>query len=266
MAEICVVHLVWAPLGLAPLKRFVRSYRAHPAGLDHRLHLVFKEFHDDAALERACAVAAGLDYDETHMPESKLDLDAYREMAERVRADAVFFCNSNSELLADGWLAKLAAHHAVPRVGIVGATGSWESGLSPAPLPLKLLRWRRFGPFPNVHLRTNAFLIDRELAVALRWPKVRGKNDAWALENGRRGLTAQILDRGLRALVVGRDGRAYPPEQWPESRTFRAGEQDNLLVADNRTRDYLAADAPMRRHLAELAWGPGGSARAEQQP
>lgn len=32
-----VVHLVWAPLGPAPLRDFLRSYRAHPAGAEHEL-------------------------------------------------------------------------------------------------------------------------------------------------------------------------------------------------------------------------------------
>jgi hypothetical protein len=54
---------------------------------------------------------------------------------------------------------------------------------------------------------------------------------------------------------VGRDGVAHPPERWPESATFRAGGQANLLVADNRTRQYDRAEGAERRALAEAAWG-----------
>ena len=44
MPEVCVVHLVWAPLGPAALRRFAISYRGHSAGMDHRLVFVFKDF------------------------------------------------------------------------------------------------------------------------------------------------------------------------------------------------------------------------------
>jgi len=55
--------------------------------------------------------------------------------------------------------------------------------------------------------------------------------------------------------VAGRDGRVYGSEEWPASRTFRSGEQDNLLVADNRTEQYHAADPTRRGELARFAWG-----------
>ena len=77
-AAICVAHLVWAPLGLAPLERFAGSYRRHPAGAEHRLQLVFNGFDDPAALRSARAVAAGLDAEETVLERPALDLDVYR--------------------------------------------------------------------------------------------------------------------------------------------------------------------------------------------
>jgi hypothetical protein len=47
----------------------------------------------------------------------------------------------------------------------------------------------------------------------------------------------------------------FEKERWPESHTFRSGDQHNLLVGDNRTRDYQHADPAMRRALAAMAWG-----------
>jgi hypothetical protein len=55
--------------------------------------------------------------------------------------------------------------------------------------------------------------------------------------------------------VVGRDGAAYEPAEWPNSRTFRVDEQENLLVADNRTDEYASADAATRAALRRMAWG-----------
>ena len=35
-----LVYLAWAPLGLAPLREFLRSYHHHPAGAKHQLIVV----------------------------------------------------------------------------------------------------------------------------------------------------------------------------------------------------------------------------------
>jgi hypothetical protein len=75
-----------------------------------------------------------------------------------------------------------------------------------------------------------------------------------ALEGGSRSLTRQVQAQGLEALVVGRDGVGYPPGRWPESGTFRRGEQANLLVADNRTRHYQEGGRLTRAGLSWLAW------------
>ena len=76
------------------------------------------------------------------------------------------------------------------------------------------------------------------------------------LEGGTRSLTRQVRDRGLETLVVGRDGAAYSPDRWMQSATFRSGDQENLLIADNRTRHYQEGGRLTRYGLAWLAWGP----------
>jgi hypothetical protein len=254
MAEICVVHLVWAPLGLGPLERFAASYRRYEAGVDHELLLVFKEFRDRDALAAVEQEVVDLRYETLHMPRRKLDLAAYAAIARDVDARAFCFLNSSSELLDSGWLAKLLGQLDAPRVGLVGATGSYESLVPPAG-GLRLLRRPWFAPYPNPHVRTNAFMIEREVALSLDWPEVRTKWGAWRVENGKRSLTRQVWANGLDALVVGRDGEAYERDRWYESHTFRSGGQANLLVADNRTRQFAEADPSKQARLAELAWG-----------
>ncbi|MGZ4313532.1 MAG: hypothetical protein ACXVR1_15645, partial [Solirubrobacteraceae bacterium] len=158
-------------------------------------------------------------------------------------------------VLTDGWLATMARCLAGDGVGLVGATGSWECPLSGAILPLRLMRAGRYPAFPNPHIRTNAFMLERRRLLDIRWPEITSKGQAYELESGNDGITRQIEAQGLRAVVVGRDGRAYDRDRWRESRTFRAGEQDNLLVEDNRTRQYEEAQGRWRRKLARLAWG-----------
>ena len=184
------------------------------------------------------------------------------------------FLNSNSTPLVDGWLGTLHEHVADPSVGAAGATGSWESYYSSY---LRLLRdhprtgalrwlWRpyqhwklrrfaaNFGPAPNPHLRSNAFVIDRSLLLSLKVTRLKTKWDTSLYESGKRGMTAQLLAQGLKVLVVGRDGRGYRPDEWLDSATYRAGDQENLLIGDNRTRDYDEGDPAERSRLNGIAW------------
>jgi len=255
MLETYVVYLVWGPLGAGPIERFAASYRAHPARHEHRLVLLLNGVDDDE-LRSACAtVASELEAEMLELPGRMLDLDAYRAAGRRLEAETLMFLNTHSEILADGWLGFLAAALTPNGVGLVAATGSFESALSAAPRPLKPFLRRRFPPFPNPHLRTNAFMLRRSLMLSLDWPASPHKRQALALESGSQSITRQIRDRGLEALIVDRNGHWYGPERWIESRTFRSGDQENLLVADNRTRQYATAAPPRRAELSRYAWG-----------
>ena len=74
-------------------------------------------------------------------------------------------------------------------------------------------------------------------------------------ESGRESISRRIASRGLDLIVVGRDGRGFFPDEWSISRTFRTGEQENLLVADNQTRSFTYADKKTRILLSQYAWG-----------
>ncbi len=251
-----LVHLIWAPLGPEAFARFAQSYNRLPAGVDHRLSLVFHGF--DGRIDPGLwdETASTLRHDRIEMSGPALDLDVYRHVAHESTARRLCFTNSFAEIVAAGWLESLDAALDAPDVGAAGATGSWESTYSSAPIWLKPRRRRRFGPFPNPHLRTNAFMIDRTSMLDLDWPDTgMNKVAALELENGRRSITAQLTERGLSSVVVGRDGRSYRSGEWPTSGTFRSGSQENLLVADNRTAQYSDADAVRRRQLADMAWG-----------
>jgi len=120
------------------------------------------------------------------------------------------------------------------------------------PMPEQLLR---FPAFPACHMRTNGFMAERAILAELQMHGISRKMDAYALESGRDSLTRQIQRRGLRTLVVARDGTIYDQEQWPLSRTFWQGEQEALLIADNQTRIYANGSLDRRRVLAGFAWG-----------
>ena len=114
---------------------------------------------------------------------------------------------------------------------------------------------RNFPPFPNHHIRTNAFMGARPTLLRLRLGPMRTKFSAYKFESGIDSMTNQVLRLGLRVLVVGRDGEGYPPERWHASNTFWQSSQENLLVADNQTDAYLASDPLWAAKLSYSAWG-----------
>ena len=286
-APVCVVHLARAANGIAPLQTFLESYRQHAAGMEHDLLVLLKGFPDPlpAEYERLLQGVAHLRH---FIPDRGFDIDAYFNAVRTHEAKYYCFLNSFSVILADGWLAKLHGALVANDAGMVGATGSWQSVHSnfsesiPVPASFQaqyplwkrvLLRWapfvrrvwppirrwlRRgvFAPFPNHHLRTNAFLLSRETALRVRVAPMPKKYDAYIFESGSQGLTRQVLAMGKPVLVVGRDGKAYGMNDWHLSNTFWRGNQENLLVADNQTRKYDASEADVRALFSAFAWGP----------
>ena len=246
---LCLVYLSWTPYGVEPARRFVESCRAHPAGAEHRLLVVFAGPREERGPWHEAFAA--VDHERLDVGLG-LDLGHYRAAVDHLPADAYCFVNTVSVVLADKWLGRLAAALAQPGVGMVGATGSYESPNAVRPGPLRRLR-PGFERFPNPHLRTNGFAMRRDLILDLEWPAEMTREQTVALEGGSRSLTRQVRERDLETLVVGRDG-AYPPERWRESRTFRSDEQENLLLSDNRTRHYQEGNRLTRAGLAWLAW------------
>jgi hypothetical protein len=248
-APFCVVYLAWTPYGIECAERFLASYRAHPAGTPHRLLLLLAGPEEDRSPWQRLFAAMPHEVLEVGLG---MDLGHYRIAVDRVPAQRYCFLNTVTEPLVEGWLARMEEALLRPEVGMVGATGSYESPNAVRPGPLRRLR-PGFEPFPNPHLRTNGFAMERELILQLDWGEDLTREQTVMLEGGRHSLSRQVRERGLGTLVVGRDG-TYPPDRWRESATFRNGEQANLLLADNRTRHYQDGNPLTRFGLAWLAW------------
>jgi hypothetical protein len=300
----CLVHLVWKPLGVEPLREFAEALRSHPAGIEHELVLAMNGFASAAEARPYLEHVADLEPTVLLFAENGFDMGTYFASAARLRRERYCFVNSYARPLVDGWLAKLDAALDLPGVGQAGATGAWASGhswfLYSAGLPSayrglmppqavarrlardidselggqaprsagKVLQARielllgvpralfYYPPFPSRFLRTNTFMITHETLRKLRLRTIRNKNDTYALEGSRRNITRQLQRLGLSSLVVDRAGAVYAPEEWHRSRTLWQGDQEGLLVADNRTLSYTNGDLARRQLLSTLAWGP----------
>jgi hypothetical protein len=117
-----------------------------------------------------------------------------------------------------------------------------------------LEQYREIPQFPNPHIRSNGFII-RRTDLLREFPSIDpGKHAAHLFESGPRGLTTRLLAAGKSAVVVGRDGRAYLPHEWPSSNTFRLDNQPNLLIGDNQTRSFPQLPRAERQTQAYLTW------------
>lgn len=112
-----------------------------------------------------------------------------------------------------------------------------------------------FKRFPNPHMRTNAFLMRRELLIDLKFDLDNSKLACLQFESGPAGLYARLEQRGLKSILVGADGLTFDVDRWIKSRTFRLDDQSNIMVKDNRVRDVHNASACERAFLVNLTWG-----------
>lgn len=294
LSDVAVIYLYRFGEPESSVRRFVDSYRSNRAGIAHRLYVALKGFHDVSSLRDAQALFDDLAAEIIEVPDIGYDIGSYRVAANAVKCPRLLFLNAYSRILAENWLAKFGAALDQEGVGLVGATGSWQSNASGFEWELRrrigdLVRaaagrrgvgavrsasvrparsaWeyvmapvtyvdmlRSFRRHPNPHIRTNAFMIDRNLFLSLDVGKLKAKKDAYKFESGRRSLTCQVQSRGLAAVVVGRSGIVYPVGKWSMSRTLWRADQDELLIADRRTDEYAAGSSELRAHLEMLAW------------
>lgn len=128
--SLCLVHLVWAPAGAAPLDAFVDTYERHPAGVDHELVLVCNGFdgREDAhaAVARAAPHAAAI----IVLDVPVVDIAAYAAAAQAVGHELLCCVNSYGRILADGWLAKLVGPVRDGDSALAGSSASYASLLS----------------------------------------------------------------------------------------------------------------------------------------
>lgn len=273
--RVCVVHLIWEPLGLAPFKRFISSYAKHSAGSPHDLLLVFNGFLEPSTLGAYQKIAEEIPHKVLFLKDRVWDLEAYKIASTTLSSEFICYLNSHSVISADDWLAKMIAPLKRGSAGLVGATGNAESlytdillhaTISSSRSAVRRVQQlavnflisekarRAFPSHPNFHIRTNGFAGHRELLLKCNLPRLRSKFDCHKFESGKWGLSAQVRSWGTQTLVVGRDGRCFGEDEWSDSATFRSWGQKNLLIEDNQTRDYASSSLFRRLMLYRASW------------
>ncbi|WP_146126981.1 hypothetical protein [Labrys okinawensis] len=178
----------------------------------------------------------------------------FLKIASSCRTEFVLPLISWSRILAPNWLSYyLSAFDSLPDCGIVGATGGYEC-------------LNETTPFPNVGIRSNAFMIRTEIFNSLDTGPQETLFDGNNFEAGPNGMTKQIVARGLKPVIVDRFGGRWLPGDWPKSQTFRLAEQEGLLIADNRTIQYTCGSWRKRKRLVKRCWGVDAHAAPGSPP
>ena len=262
IGRVGIFHLVRAANDPSVFRSFAASLLAAPPSSEWTLELIFKGFPSEAATAPFRAQVTAVPTHCCFIDDSGYDISSYLAAARRTSHDTAVFFNSFSEIIEPRWFEILRDAFIRPGVGVVGATGSLESvvrnhriygGAKNLALAAGLLAL--FPPFPNPHIRTNAFMIARESFLALRAPAIKTRLGALVYESGWTSMTRQLQACGLAPMIVDRAGRAFSSEAWADARTFRSGSQENVIVRDNRIKEYEVASLERRALLRRLAFG-----------
>lgn len=176
------------------------------------------------------------------------DLTAYHDFASRQPQKTYLFFNSHTRIEAASWFDHLqTAWDAIGQVGLLGATGSWETT-------------KHGSTFPNVHLRTTGFVVRGKDYLQAAGP-LDTRTDCLMFEAGQTSLTKHFLSRGLPVKIVDAYGQTYDWRDWPTSGTFRSGDQERLMFSDNRTRHFHFGSNVKRKRLSEECWGPSAQVK-----
>lgn len=139
MAEVGVVHLIRRKNGLIPFERFLASYRQYSPGMAHDLVLIFKGFSFGLGTRTYDRLLGNTPHRRMYVADYGFDLRPYFKAVESFDYQYFCFLNSFSRILDGDWLAKLYRWITVDGVGVVGATGSYESFSSNYANRLKML-------------------------------------------------------------------------------------------------------------------------------
>ena len=279
--NITVLYLVWLPYGIDHFKAFIESYCRHTASCNHQLVIVFNGLaieHPNTPDEYTGYLESrGVTAGQYLYFQNGQDIEIYRQAAATIRTGYILFLNTYSMILADDWL-KHYADNFDDHTGIISASGSWQSYYSSVyqKHPVKweqakgflynfrkyklfiktFFYWRfLFKPFPNPHIRTNAFMVKAQDFLEMKTGAVNTKFKAYQFENGRKSLTDFYRTKGLKVLVMDKFGNTFESPEWEKSATFWVRNQENLLVSDNQTRIYETATEEEKKQMTWLAWG-----------
>ncbi|MGJ4855490.1 hypothetical protein ACN6KF_001436 [Labrys sp. La1] len=224
---------------------FFRSIKENTAGVAYDLVIAAKGYAPGETIPYTDNLSSqiGSSVRIIHYPDEMPPTGVIRAVSSTCATEFVLPLLSWSRILAPNWLSHyVSAFDGIPDCGIVGASGGYECLNDET-------------PFPNVGIRSNAFMVRTDLFNSLDAGSQVTLLDGNGFEAGPNGMTKQIVARGLKPIIVDRFGGRWLPDDWPKSQTFRLAEQEGLLIADNRTIQYTCGSRRKRARLVKRCWG-----------
>ncbi|MFN8243101.1 MAG: hypothetical protein U0X40_03515 [Ferruginibacter sp.] len=278
--DVAVCYLMWLPYGEDFFYRFFESYQCFPAGCPHDLIILFNGTRYAGGIEKYLQYLdeKNIRYSYQTMAEG-LDFTAYFHLAANTSHPYICLLNTSSVIRAANWLELLFSPiRRNPQIALTGPSGSLESFYSTTKrsnsLLLKkgqnrreyfgkiklivknLLYWRfLFRPFPNFHIRTAAFLVEREIFLQYPQRSPQRKFQAYLIESGRNSLTNFVRKKQRLAFFVDKYGNLFDGANAFRSNVFRKQGQEDLLISDKQSEWFAAASPDEQKRLTQNAWG-----------
>lgn len=128
--KIVLVYLNRKAEGINPVERFLCSYKNFDPSVDHEFITVYKGF-TGSEINIAKKIFQNIEDRQISVNDEMTDIDSYLIAAESFHDIEIFcFLNTFSEIRKDGWLSFFFRAISIKDVGLVGATGSYESILT----------------------------------------------------------------------------------------------------------------------------------------
>jgi hypothetical protein len=213
------------------------------------------------------------------------DLGTYFKVLKYVDEEYIYFFNSTSRIIDDNFFKFSINAMLDKKLGLLGWAGSFGT-LRPSikkiffklkinininknfmnaiknllidiiAFPYHLYLYKNFPKFPNPHVRSNAFLIKKDLYE--EFSKIskysETKIESCELESGKNGLTKFVQKKGYDVKVINSKNKIFDIRECDKSETWRTGDKQHVLVADNGTLSYEKMPISRKLFKEYSAW------------
>lgn len=235
----------------------IGAYRLASEKIPHRLICCFNTFTEIESDNWLAKLHAALAEPSIGIAGGTASYESFRESVTAI-SKAVWFAIHGTPFdaeVAELWGHEIKKHAPNPSSPIYGADA--------ATIEREFERaWKQTNPavlampgYPNPNIRSNGFMMARKDFLDFTPKIITTKEQTYGIESGHNSLTARIVSRGQRAVVVGANGLIYDQQDWPNSDTFRRNRQHNKLFSDNQTRDYDKMSPARKRLMEQWSWG-----------
>lgn len=270
MKKIAVLYLCRKDNNKDSFFNFLNSYKSFESGIEHDFYIILKGYKESDDISWIKSELKNIDYSFIYCIDKGFDIYAYFYSSKKVKNKYVMFINSFSQINCDDWLFNLFTRLSESTI-CVGCSGSWESLSSTfyykriyhctnylkkifnafIYLFLRII----FPKFPNIHLRTNSFIINRKFFIEYNLKRAfKFKVQAWHFESGRRSLTNFIKSKNKNFGIVDKNANFYDENNLNKSNVYAKLNESTALIIDNQILSFGSLNLEQKKIKSYLCW------------